>query len=174
MPGEDLVLARAFPEVEEVSRALRDARISVAVAESCTGGLLGAVLTALPGSSDYMRGGVIAYADAVKADVLGVSRHLLAEHGAVSEPVALAMAAGARERCRSDIAVAVTGIAGPASVETSKPAGLIYIALVDGMSSRVERVEGDRGRDGNRGAAVRLALRLCLDAALGAGSHPGG
>ena len=92
-------LAPAFPEAASLGEQLAEAGMTVAVAESCTGGLLGAVLTANPGSSRYMRGGVIAYADDLKAEHLGVGRHLLATHGAVSAEVAVAMAAGARSSC---------------------------------------------------------------------------
>ena len=166
MAGEEHVsLADAFPEVREVADTLRRTGLTVAVAESCTGGLLGAVLTALPGSSDYMRGGVIAYADPVKADLLGVSRHELAEHGAVSEPVALAMADGVRRRCHAAIGLSVTGIAGPGGGSASKPVGLIYVGLVLQQHARVVRLEGDSGRDANRARAVLAALRLCLEVA---------
>ena len=166
MAGEERVsLAGAFPEVRAVADALRSRGLTVAVAESCTGGLLGAVLTALPGSSDYMRGGVIAYADAVKADLLGVSRHALAEHGAVSEAVALAMAHGVRERCHAAIGLSVTGIAGPGGGSASKPVGLMYVGVVLPGQSRVVRLEGDSGRDANRAGAVLAALTLCLEAA---------
>lgn len=166
MAGEERVsLAGAFPEVHAVAAALLSRRLTVAVAESCTGGLLGAVLTALPGSSDYMRGGVIAYADAVKADLLGVSRHALAEHGAVSEPVALAMADGVRQRCHAAMGLSVTGIAGPGGGSASKPVGLIYVGVVLPQHERVVRLEGDFGRDANRTRAVVAALRLCQDVA---------
>lgn len=160
-----VALASAFPEVRAVSEALRSRALTVAVAESCTGGLLGAVLTALPGASDYMRGGVIAYADAVKADLLGVSRHELAEHGAVSEPVALAMAHGVRQRCHAAIGLSVTGIAGPDGGSEQKRVGLIYVGVVLPPLARVVRLEGDAGREANRAEAVLAALRLCLEAA---------
>lgn len=168
MAGEERVsLAGAFPEVHAVAAALRSRRLTVAVAESCTGGLLAAVLTALPGSSDYMRGGVIAYADAVKADLLGVSRHALAEHGAVSEQVALAMADGVRQRCHAEIGLAVTGIAGPGGGSVAKPVGLIFVAIVAPQSVRVVRLERDSDRESNRAGAVLAALRLCLEVASG-------
>ena len=159
-------LADAFPEVQEVAAALRRAGLTIAVAESCTGGLLGAVLTALPGASDYVRGGVIAYTDSVKADLLGVSRHELAEHGAVSEPVARAMAEGVRQRCHAAIGVSITGIAGPDGGSTAKPVGLIYVGVVAREQARVVRLEGDSGRDANRAGAVLAALRLCLQVAV--------
>ncbi|MGH7687932.1 MAG: CinA family protein [Candidatus Dormibacteria bacterium] len=164
--AETYLLGDAFPEVAEVARALRAAQLTVAVAESCTGGLLGAVLTSLPGASDYMRGGVIAYADSMKADLLGVSRHELAEHGAVSEPVARAMAEGTLLRCHASLGVAITGVAGPDGGTAAKPVGLIYVSLVTVSGGGVvRRLEGDRGRDANRARAVRAALALCLEAA---------
>lgn len=166
MTGEERVsLAEAFPEVRDVAAALRNRGLTVAVAESCTGGLLAAVLTALPGSSEYMRGGVVAYTDSVKADLLGVSRHELAAHGAVSEPVALAMAHGARLRCHASVGLSVTGIAGPGGGSAAKPVGLIYVGVVMPQLARVVRLERDAGRDANRAGAVVAALRLCLEAA---------
>ena len=165
MAGEERVsLAEAFPEVRDVADALRSAHLTVAVAESCTGGLLGAVLTALPGSSDYMRGGVIAYADSVKADLLGVSRHELAEHGSVSEPVARAMAEGVRQRLHAAIGLAITGIAGPGGGAAAKPVGQIFVAIAGPGGDRVVQLDGDMGREANRAGAVLAALRLCLDA----------
>ena len=163
--GEALSLSLWFPEVTTLAAALRAQHLTVAVAESCTGGLLGAVLTSVPGASDYMRGGVIAYADSVKADLLGVSRHQLAEHGAVSEPVAGAMAEGVRDRCHASIGVAITGVAGPDGGSPEKPVGLIYVSVItaDG-GSLVRRLDVDTGRDGNRERAVRAALHLCLEA----------
>jgi PncC family amidohydrolase len=170
MPGEVPVsLADTFPEVRDLADALRTNRLTLSVAESCTGGLLGAALTALPGSSDFMRGGVIAYADSVKADLLGVSRHELAEHGSVSEPVARAMAAGVRQRCHAAIGLSITGVAGPGGGSTAKPVGLIFVGIVTPWSDRVVRLEGDSGRDANRAGAVLAALRLCLEAAV---EHP--
>ena len=158
-------LAELFPDAGRAGDALRSRGLTVAVAESCTGGLLGAVLTAVPGSSDYVRGGVIAYADSLKADLLGVSRHLLAAHGAVSEPVARAMAEGVRARCQADLGVAVTGVAGPGGGGPGKPVGLVFVAVAGGGGVRVERLEGDRGREENRARAVAVALRMCREVA---------
>ena len=107
------VLEVAFPDATVLGRELIEARLTIAVAELCTGGLLGAALTAVAGSSAYVRGGVIAYADDVKAEHLGVGRHLLATHGAVSPEVAEAMAAGVRRRYEADLGVGITGVAGP-------------------------------------------------------------
>ena len=101
--------------------------LTLATAESCTGGLVAARLTSVPGSSDVVLGGVVAYADEVKRAELGVAAELIAEHGAVSPEVAEAMAHGARERLGADVAVAVTGIAGPGGGSAEKPVGLVYL-----------------------------------------------
>jgi nicotinamide-nucleotide amidase len=166
MRGDDdaatVRLIDVFPESAEVGAALRRAGLTVAVAESCTGGLLGAVLTAVPGSSDYMRGGVIAYADDVKAEHLGVSRHLLAAHGAVSEEVARAMAHGARVRYGAGIGIAITGVAGPGDESSSKRAGLVYVAVETASVAESTRLEGDHGREENRSRAAHRALAMLL------------
>jgi PncC family amidohydrolase len=159
-------LADAFPESATLAAALLAGGLSVATAESCTGGLLGAVITALPGSSRYMRGGVVAYANDVKTGLLLVPAELIEAHGAVSEPVALAMAAGVRRRLRADLGLGITGVAGPGADESSKPAGLIWVAVAGpGGDRRALRLEDDHGREANRAAAVRAALGLCAEAA---------
>jgi PncC family amidohydrolase len=159
------LLAEVFAESRTVGEVLRAHGLRIAVAESCTGGLLGAALTAIPGSSDYVLGGVIAYADAVKSAQLDVDPALLREHGAVSEPVARAMASGARRRLGADVGVAVTGVAGPGGESAAKPAGLIWLAVAGpGAAGRTLRLDGDRGREGNRAAAVRAALELVVAA----------
>ena len=152
-------LSAAFPEASALGLALIDAGLTIAVAESCTGGLLGAALTATAGSSAYVRGGVIAYADDVKAEHLGVGRHLLATHGAVSPEVAEAMATGVRIRYGASVGVGITGVAGPDASE-QKPAGLIFIAVADARGVRGIRLDEDRGREANRAHAVRVALLL--------------
>ena len=154
-------LAEVFADAAHVGEELRRAGLTVAVGESCTGGLLGAALTSVPGSSDYMRGGVIAYADDVKAEHLGVSRHLLATHGAVSDEVARAMAHGARLRYHADVGIAITGVAGPGDESSSKPAGLVYIAVETPQRVETVRLDGDHGREGNRSRAVHAALVAC-------------
>jgi PncC family amidohydrolase len=158
---EDTVpsLADAFPEVRTLGDALRAGHRTVAVAESCTGGLLGAALTAFPGSSDFLLGGVIAYADDAKVTQLGVTREALAAHGAVSEEVATQMADGARLIFGADIGLAITGVAGPGA-EDGKPAGLVFVALAADDGNEVTRLDGDQGREGNRARAVREAVRL--------------
>jgi PncC family amidohydrolase len=160
--SEDTVLslADAFPEVRMLGDALRASHRSVAVAESCTGGLLGAALTAFPGSSDFLLGGVIAYADDAKVTQLAVTREALAAHGAVSEEVAIQMADGARLIFGADIGLAITGVAGPGAGGDGKPAGLVFVALAADDGNEVTRLDGDQGREGNRARAVREALRL--------------
>ncbi|MBM5810109.1 MAG: competence/damage-inducible protein A [Cyanobacteria bacterium M_surface_9_m1_291] len=121
---------------------------TVAVAESCTGGGLSAALAAVPGASDVFLGGVIAYANSVKQELLGVAPELLETHGAVSDPVALAMAEGARRHTGATWALAVTGIAGPAGGSDDKPVGLVHIAIAGpaGSSSEAVRFGSSRGR----------------------------
>jgi PncC family amidohydrolase len=157
-------LATEFPEARHLAHVLAGSGVTVAVAESCTGGLLGAVVTSIAGSSAYFKGGVIAYADDVKADHLGVGRHLLTTHGAVSAEVAHEMAAGVRERFEATIGLGITGVAGPDASE-HKPAGLVFVAISSSLGDEVIRLDHDQGREGNRAAAVRAALGLCLRAA---------
>ncbi|UCF09500.1 MAG: CinA family protein [Candidatus Bipolaricaulota bacterium] len=134
--------------------------VRVAVAESCTGGLLGAALTDPAGASAVFLGGVIAYDNRLKSELLGVPEELIHAHGAVSEPVARAMADGCRRRFACDVAVAVTGIAGPSGGTDSKPVGLVFVAIAtpDGLCCR--RFQWDGGREENRTRAVEAALDL--------------
>jgi PncC family amidohydrolase len=150
-----------FPEAGGLLTALRNDGLTIAVAESCTGGLLAAALTAFAGSSDVVRGGVVSYADDLKTALLGVSAETLRAHGAVSPEVARAMAAGARQRCGADMGVAITGIAGPGGGSPGKPVGLIYVAVVTAQREDVTRLEDDGGREANRARAVHAALELC-------------
>ncbi len=131
-----------------VLRLLRARGETLAVAESCTGGGIGAALAAVPGASDVFLGGVIAYADAVKLGLLGVPAALLAAHGAVSDPVARAMAEGARRATAATWAIAVTGIAGPGGGSAEKPVGLVHIAIAgpDGTAAKGVRFGSARGR----------------------------
>jgi nicotinamide-nucleotide amidase len=132
----------------------------IGVAESCTGGMLGERLTAVPGSSQVVRGGVIAYDDAIKRSLLGVPAELLREHGAVSEPVVRAMASGARTRLDVDAALAITGIAGPGGGSEAKPVGTVWIALdLNGaVETRLLRLWGDRDEIRQRSAQAALEL----------------
>lgn len=155
-----LQLARAFPESAVLGERLAARSLTVAVAESCTGGLLGAAITAVPGASRYLRGGVIAYEDRVKVELLAVDPELLTRLGAVSREVADAMARGAARLLATELGLAITGVAGPGTGGTTKPVGMIWVAAwLGGRAEAVELHEhGDR--EANRSAAVRAALNL--------------
>jgi nicotinamide-nucleotide amidase len=134
--------------------------LRIGVAESCTGGLLGARLTAIPGSSDVVHGGVIAYANDVKTDLLGVHASLIKRHGAVSEEVARAMAAGARAAAKADVGLAITGVAGPGGGTEEKPVGSVWIAVdIQGdTQTRLLRMWGDREEIRQRSAQWTMEL----------------
>ncbi len=138
--------ARVGALAAQAVAALEAAGLTAACAESLTGGLIAGALTAVPGSSAVVRGGVVSYAAEAKRDVLGVSPRALDEAGVVSEPVARQMAEGARERLRADVAVAVTGIAGPGGAEPGKPVGTVWMAVAEaeGSVARLFCFEGDR------------------------------
>lgn len=136
----------------------------LATAESCTGGMVAAVLSDLPGSSDVFAGGFVTYSNAMKTAALGVPADLIAAHGAVSEPVAQAMAEGALARSEATLAVSITGIAGPGGSEF-KPEGRVCFGLANAAGCTTETVEfGARGRDRVRRAARDHALKLVLGA----------
>ena len=143
-----------------VLQACRLRGVTLAAAESCTGGLVAARLTSVPGSSDVFMGGIVAYADAVKAGELGVLEELLKRHGAVSAEVAEAMATGVRERLGADVGVGVTGVAGPGGGTPEKPVGLVYLhaAGPDGSQARELNLPGER--EAVRGRATVAALHL--------------
>jgi PncC family amidohydrolase len=134
----------------------------VATVESCTGGLIGHLITEVPGSSAYFLGGFITYSDELKRETVGVPRDVLVAHGAVSAQVAMAMAAGGRARTGADLAVSVTGIAGPDGGTAAKPVGLTYVAVADDLGVAVKRHlwTGDRAENKRRSAAAALALLL--------------
>jgi len=141
------------------------AGLTVATAESCTGGRIADALTDIAGSSGYVRGGVVAYADAVKREVLGVPPVMIEQHGAVSAQVARAMAAGARARLGVDLAVAVTGIAGPSGATPGKPIGLTYVAVADPDGIEIRRFAWSGDREANKAASARAALELLTERA---------
>ncbi len=126
--------------------ALRHRGLTLCTAESCTGGGIGAAITAVAGASECFVGGIIAYANEIKEAMLGVSPEMLQQHGAVSDSVAVAMAQGARSRLNADMAVAVTGVAGPSGGTAEKPVGLVFAGLVDadGVEVRSFNFSGDR------------------------------
>jgi competence/damage-inducible protein CinA-like protein len=149
---------RTIPEI--VLDLCRARGLTLATAESCTGGLVSARLTAVPGSSAVFRGGVVAYSDEVKERELGVPASLLKEHGAVSAEVARSMAAGVREKLGADVGVAVTGVAGPGGGTDEKPVGLVFVHATgpDGEEARRTGLPGDR--EMIRGRATAAALHL--------------
>ena len=139
--------------------------LTVALAESCTGGLIAATLTSVPGSSGYFLGGVVSYSNAAKEAFLDVPAATLAAHGAVSAQVAKAMAMGARARFAAALAVGITGIAGPDGGSAEKPVGLTYLGLADAASSEVRRFAFDGDRAANREAGTRAALEWLIERA---------
>ena len=156
-------LAPLVGAAEYAGSLLRKRQLTLATAESCTGGLIGHLLTEIPGSSDYYQGGLISYSDALKQSELGVEAQTLANHGAVSAQTCIAMAEGARKRYGSDVAIAVTGIAGPTGDGPGKPLGLTYVAVADAAGHEVQRHQwfGDRHR--NKVASAAAALTLLVE-----------
>ena len=148
-----------------VIAACRERRLTAATVESCTGGLVADALTDVAGASDAFVGGLVVYGNVAKRDLAGVDERLLAAHGAVSPEVAGALARGGRARLGADLAVAITGIAGPGGGTAEKPVGLTYVAVATERGVRVERHRWRGGRKANKGASARAALRLLLAAA---------
>jgi PncC family amidohydrolase len=146
-------------KVAAISRQLQAKKWTLGVAESCTGGLLSHYITSLSGSSAFFLGGVVSYSNQVKRDLLGVPEEMLSTYGAVSEPVALAMAQGARRVLRVDVAASVTGIAGPLGGTESKPVGTVYIAVASPLDQRVVRRQWHDDRLGN----IKLSALAALD-----------
>lgn len=158
--GQDLYGRDDDTLASRVGAALRSAGESVATAESCTAGLLGATLTEVPGSSGWYRGGVIAYADDLKASLAGVPEDVLAANGAVSAEVALELARGAKDRCGATWGLGVTGIAGPGGGTPEKPVGLVHLAVAGARGARAKRHLLGGDRDLVRKRSVTLALDL--------------
>ena len=152
--------------VHDLASALRARGWLLATAESCTGGLVAAACTAVAGSSDWFERGVVSYSNRAKTELLGVEPALLEEHGAVSEAVACAMATGALVRSAADVAVAVTGIAGPGGAVPGKPVGTVWLAIArrgESAQAGLLRLTGDRREV--RAQSVRRALELVLQSA---------
>lgn len=137
----------------------------IATAESCTGGLVAAVLTEIPGASAVVERGLVTYANGAKQSLLGVPAHMIADRGAVSEPVARRMAEGALAASAAELTVAITGVAGPGGGSAQKPVGLVCFATAvqGGLARNHVEHYGDLGRSGVRLAAVRTALQLLLE-----------
>jgi len=159
-----------FPlEIETLARLLvdecRERRLRIVTAESCTGGLVSAAITAVAGASDVFDRGLIVYSNRAKQELLGVPGDLIADYGAVSEPIARMMAEGALERSNAHLAVAITGVAGPGGGTELKPVGLVHFATARANQSVLHRVErfDDLGRASIQLAAAQMALELLRD-----------
>ena len=147
---------------ETLLATLRARKLMLATAESCTGGLIAGVLTEIAGSSDVVERGFVTYSNEAKNELIGVPMAMIREHGAVSKEVALAMAAGALVHSRADIAVAVTGVAGPGGGSAAKPVGLVHLAAGRRGRAPIHREcrFGEIGRHGIRMATVAVALEM--------------
>lgn len=147
----------------QVGHLLHEQGLKLVLAESCTGGLLGSRITDVPGSSEYFLGGVVAYAYEVKADLLGVRWNTLNTNGAVSRETVLEMARGVRNLLKADIAISVSGIAGPGGGTPEKPVGTTWIGLVANDEERAEKFQFSGGREENKISSVDAALKMLLD-----------
>jgi nicotinamide-nucleotide amidase len=153
---------------ETVLGACREARLRLATAESCTGGMVAAALTDIAGSSDVVERGFVTYSNEAKTELLGVPSEMIAAHGAVSAQVATAMVQGALARAPVELAVSITGIAGPGGATKGKPVGLVYFGIArKGGAARVERHNYQGDRASIRAAATERALELLLEAVKG-------
>ena len=152
-----------------VSAALLERGLTLSAAESCTGGLIAKRMTDLPGASKVFRGGVVSYTNGVKSGILGVPEALLEEQSAVSEPVARVMAEGCRRVCGSDLAVSVTGVAGPESDDRGNEVGTVYIALASDQGTICRKLScgKGRGRERVRSAAAQNAFDMLRRTLLG-------
>jgi nicotinamide-nucleotide amidase len=163
-----LVYAEGDATLESVTGALlREQGKTIAVAESCTGGLIAQKLTDVPGASAYVLGGVVAYANSAKRDLVGVAEALLTEHGAVSEPVARALAEGVRARFGADLGLATTGISGPDGGSDEKPVGLVHLALADGRRTHADHFVFPLDRTRHRLLTAQVAIDWVRRALLG-------
>lgn len=165
--GADVYSTEGSPLEEVVGRLLVDQGLTIAVAESCTGGLTTSRLTDVPGSSRYVERAVVTYSNEAKTSLLGVPAAMIAEHGAVSEPVARAMAHGIRDRAASAVAIGVTGIAGPGGGSPEKPVGTVAIAVVAPCATRSRVFRFIGGRDMVKFQASQAALDMVRRVLLG-------
>lgn len=148
---------------QRVGRLLSEHNLTIATAESCTGGLLGHILTGVSGSSGYYLGGVIAYSNPVKEAMLGVRHETLLDYGAVSEQTAVQMATGVRERIGSSIGLSTTGIAGPTGGTPTKPVGLVYIGISMGEQTEAFECHFQGGREAVKESTVKTLLEKLLE-----------
>jgi PncC family amidohydrolase len=149
--------------IERLQALCLERGLTVATAESATGGLIAKLITDVAGSSGYFLGGIVSYSNAAKIGLLGVREEELAAHGAVSAQVARSMAIGARHRVGADLAVSVTGIAGPGGGSPAKSVGLTYVAVADASGADVRRFVWTGDRAANRETAARAALELLIE-----------
>ena len=152
---------------ERLVKSLIEQNLTCATAESCTGGGVGYAITGVAGSSAVFWGGVISYDNSVKRDVLGVPEEVLSTKGAVSSECAAAMAEGARRRLKTDLAVSITGIAGPGGGSAEKPVGLVWFGLASNAGTATDKKIFPGDREAVRAAAIEHALGLLLGAAAG-------
>lgn len=148
---------------EELGAILRAKNLTISTAESCTGGTLGEMITAVPGSSEYYLGGVISYSNNLKERLLSVDHELLSAKGAVSEEVAIAMARGCRSQLGSDLGVSVTGIAGPSGGTPDKPVGLVFIAVSSAKGDLCSRELYTGDRQAVRAQSATRALQMTIE-----------
>ena len=165
--ADDLVEQTLRHEAEQLLSLFRGAGLMIATAESCTGGLISAALTAIPGSSDAVERGFVTYSNAAKTEMLGVSADLIESHGAVSEAVARAMAEGALQYSHADVAVSVTGVAGPGGGTPQKPVGRVHLgAARRGHETLHVLLDlGDASRDRVRAESVQQAFKMAAQLA---------
>jgi len=161
-PAEDLSESELVELATQLQALFLERGLTLATAESCTGGLVAHTVTEVAGSSGYLRGGIVAYADEAKERLLDVPHDVLDAHGAVSAQVARAMADGAAARFTTDVSVAVTGVAGPGGGSPAKPVGLTYVAVTAPSTNEVRRFLWTGDRAANKRASAGAALRLLL------------
>lgn len=149
--------------LNKISTLLNEKKLTIATAESCTGGFIAHNLTNISGSSNYFDSGIVSYSNNSKKELLHVSRNLLEEYGAVSEPVAKAMAEGVRKLSNTDIGLSTTGIAGPTGGTKEKPVGLVYIGISTKKDTVVKKFNFKKNRIGNKIATCNAALKVLYE-----------
>lgn len=148
---------------EELGKLLLEKGLTLSTAESCTGGGIASVITSISGSSEYFKGGIVAYANEVKTALLGVSETTLEMHGAVSEETVQEMAKGAMKSMKTSCAIATSGIAGPGGGTPTKPVGTIWIAVACNDKIVTKKLQGDNGREKNTKNSIEKALSLLIE-----------
>ena len=148
---------------EELGKLLLEKGLTLSTAESCTGGGIASVITSISGSSEYFKGGIVAYANEVKTTLLGVSETTLEKHGAVSEETVQEMAKGAMKSMKTSCAIATSGIAGPGGGTPTKPVGTIWIAVACNDKIVTKKLQGDNGREKNTKNSIEKALSLLIE-----------